>query len=145
PLDGETRVVFVIVRNLGVAQRLRHRNFSAKVVSVCGAHAWDRHSRLGPRGCVLRMCMNDPANLRKHAIKNQVSWQIRRRLIVTFNNLATEIADYHIFRLELLVWHTARLDHHEPLIARDAAGIAKREENKTASHNLEVGLKHLLL
>src|SRR5438552_2593105 len=90
-LNRQTCVVFVVIRNLTLAQRLRYRNLAAKVVSVRSSHAWDRHTCLGPRGCVLRMGMDNPADLRKGAIKNQVCWQIRRWTIITFNDLALKI------------------------------------------------------
>jgi len=112
---------------------------------VGASQTWDGYARLGPRCCVFRMSMDDTTDLRKNAIQNQVRGEVRGGPIVTLNNCSTEVADHHVLRLELRVWHSAGFDDYETLLARNAARITESEEHETATHNLQVRLKHLFL
>src|SRR5262249_23059692 len=75
-LDCNAVIGLLVLRHCGVAQRLRYRHVTTKVVGVRSPEAWDRYSCLSPRGRIFRMSVDHTADLWKRTIQHEVGWQI---------------------------------------------------------------------
>jgi len=61
---------------------------------------------------------------------------------MAFDNFAMQISDHQMFRPHLFVRDAAGLDDHQGILARNAAGVAKRVQNQSATDQLEIGFKN---
>lgn len=141
--DGQAGVPFIVIANFSRTERLGDGNRSVEIIGVGGAKAGDFALRLSPGGGGTGMGMCDAADAGKGFIKDQVSGYVGRRAEVAFDRLAVEINDDKIFRLHRVVVDAAGLDDHEAVRARNAAGIAEGEKNKTATDEFEIGIQNL--
>ena len=85
--------------------------------------------------------MHHCANRRELAVQQRVRIQVRRRLQLPVDNLAVQVGHHHVFRAQVVVVHARRLDHHQPLLAVDARGIAKGVQYEPSLHQLKVGIE----
>src|SRR6185312_17450753 len=96
-----------------------------KVVGMSRAQTRNWLPRLCPRGGVFGMRMGHAANAGKRIVQDEMRRQIRGRAQIPFENPAVEIGSHQVLRTKLVVRHSARLDDHYAIFARDAADISK--------------------
>ena len=66
----------------------------------------DSSSCLCPARCPFRMRMYDSSDIRELIIKNHMRRSIRRRIVFSLYFISLKIYNYHIFRSQLIVFHT---------------------------------------
>jgi hypothetical protein len=128
----------------------RNGNGAVKVVGVGGAEAGNRAAGLRPGGSELGVGVNDAADLGKLAVEQGVGVEVAGGIQGAFDDLAVEIGDDEIGRLEGGVIDTAGLDDDEGLPpgpvkthSFHAAGVSKGVGRQAAAGYLLVGVKDL--
>ncbi len=71
--------------------------------------------------------------------------QVRRRPQPAIDHLSVHIGHHHVGGSQRRVVDPAGLDHHQPAMAIDAAGVAEGEQNQSLANQLQIRLEYLLL
>ena len=76
--------------------------------------------------------MDDTANVGEYTIESEVRRGVRRRVEVALDDFArSEIDNYHIVSLHVVIRDARGLDDDETLLTVDARDVAPREDYKT--------------
>jgi len=86
--------------------------------------------RLRPGSGVLGMSVSDATNLGEGSVEFQMCGEIGRRTKFAIDDLTFEVADDHMFRLQLIVGNAAGLDRYQTLIAVNPARISEGIEDE---------------
>jgi hypothetical protein len=87
--------------------------------------------------------VNHAANSRKRLIKENVCWQIGRRVQITFNAGSVQTNDDQVLDFEFVIRDAARLDNDESAFSIDTASIAKRIEDQSTPLKLQIRFENL--
>jgi hypothetical protein len=94
--DDAAGIADVVMVDVFGGERSSDRNFTVKIIGVCGAKAGNRLLRLRPRRGKFRMGVNDAADGGEFAVKEEVSVEIGGRAQVAFENSAVEIGEDYV-------------------------------------------------
>ena len=143
--DDLARVLFVGFFDLLLRQCICHGDIAVERVGMRRAECFDRHTSLSERDGPLGMRVDDGLDVRECLVEHEVCHRIARRVHLALDDMALEIDDDHIGRLEVLIRHARRLDDEEVLLAVDARDIAPGERDDAELRQHHVGFIDFLL
>ena len=88
--------------------------------------------------------MHDAADSRELAVEQDVRRRVGRRLQLAFDDVAVQIDEHHVRRLELRVGNAARLDRDDAALPVDAARVAERQAHEATLDQLLIRRPHLV-
>ena len=122
--DQNTRIFLICLFNLFFCQISDTWNFSINIIRMRCSITWDSSSCLCPARCPFRMRMYDSSDIWKFIIKNHMCRSIRRWIIFTFYFISFKIYNYHIFRSQLIVFHTTWFNNKQTFFTVNATDIS---------------------
>ena len=90
------------------------------------------------------MGVYDSSNIFKGFVDFQMSWSIRRRLIVTFDFITIQIHNDHIISGHGLIIYAAWFDDKKTTFSVNSADIAPGEGDKSVFGKQHIGFKYFL-
>ena len=112
----------------------------AELVGDGGEISRYRPSEQRKRRGVIRVRVDDAADLGTMAVKIKVVRQIHGRFVTPFDFAAVEVGHHKVRRAERVVVHAARLDQHEAALAVNAARVPRVHGHEARAKDLAVGL-----
>src|SRR5690554_6738475 len=111
-----------------------------------GPEAGNRAFRLGPDDGVLRVRVDDPADLLKLTKEAKMSRRVGGwPQVAVDGSTILQIHEDDVLRPELIVRHPTRLDGHDAGLAIDPTDIPPRKRDQSRLHDVEIGPPDRLL
>ena len=122
--DQNTRIFLICLFNLFFCQISDTWNFSINIIRMRCSITRDSSSCLCPARCPFRMRMYDSSDIRELIIKNHMRRSIRRRIVFSLYFISLKIYNYHIFRSQLIVFHTTWFNNKQTFFTVNATDIS---------------------